>query len=160
ELRLPLRVDAQRAWRAYAVPMTAPTFASLDRTRTRQRAMSRLMRPLGFAAILLVELAGAKAHPRPGLSGERLGILVAAVGVIGVLNARTRTAAVQAPFFAVLVICSATLVGLQPNGPAFLGAFIAVAAAAFRVPGRPGVAIVALALVALPVAEVLGKHKS
>jgi signal transduction histidine kinase len=76
------------------------------------------------------------------------------------VGTRRRPAAAQAPFFAALVLGSATLVALQPKGPAFLGAFIAVAAAAMRVRGAPGAAIAVLALVALPVAEVAGKDKS
>jgi signal transduction histidine kinase len=126
--------------------------------------MLQVMRPLGLAAIALVEIAGAQAHPRPGLSGEHLAILLAllgfAVAVVGIMRTRRRSAAAQAPFFAVLVLCSAALVALQPKGPAFLGAFIAVSAAALRVRGRPGVAIVVLALVALPVAEIAGRDKS
>ncbi|HZS25495.1 MAG TPA: sensor histidine kinase [Gaiellaceae bacterium] len=144
--------------------MSAPTVASLERTRARQDTMRRLMRPLGIAAVVLVELIGIRSHPGPGLHGQGLGILVAlvafAVGVAGVTSTRRRTALAQFPFFAVLVLSSSALVALQPKGPAFLGAFVAVAAGAMRVPGRPGAAIVAVALVALPVAEVLGKDKS
>src|SRR5581483_6621550 len=102
-----------------------------------------------------------RSHPGPGLHGQGLGILVAlvtfAVGVAGVTSTRRRTALAQFPFFAVLVLSSSALVALQPKGPAFLGAFVAVAAGAMRVPGRPGAAIVAVALL---VAEVLGKDKS
>jgi signal transduction histidine kinase len=141
-----------------------PTVASLEHTRERQRRMLRTMRPLGVGAIVLVEVIGAQAHPRPGLAGEHLAILLALVGfgagVLGVLGTRRRAAAAQAPFFALLVLSSATLVALQPKGPAFLGAFVAVAAAAMRVRGRPGATIVLLALVALPVAEIVGKDKS
>jgi signal transduction histidine kinase len=144
--------------------VTAPTFASLERTRVRQQRMFRLLRPLGIAVIVLVELTGAQAHPRPGLHGEHLGILLAlvgfGVGVVGVIGSRRETARAQLPFFAALVVSSSVLVALQPKGPAFLGAFIAVATAAMRVPGRPGAAIVALALVALPIAEVAGRDKS
>jgi signal transduction histidine kinase len=144
--------------------VTAPTFASLERTRARQQRMFRLLRPLGIAVVVLVELTGARAHPRPGLHGEHLGILLAligfAIGVAGVIGSRKETARAQVPFFAALVASSSVLVALQPKGPAFLGAFIAVATAAMRVPGRPGAAIVVLALVALPVAEVLGRDKS
>jgi len=126
--------------------------------------MFRLLRPLGIAVIVLVELTGAQAHPRPGLHGEHLGILLAlvgfGVGVVGVIGNRREKARAQLPFFAALVVSSSVLVALQPKGPAFLGAFIAVATAAMRVPGRPGAAIVALALVALPVAEVAGRDKS
>ena len=122
------------------------------------------MRPLGFAAIALVEIIGAQARPRPGLTGEHLGILLAligfAAGVLGAMSTRGRAPFVQLPFFVVLVVSSAVLVALQPHGPAFLGAFIAVSAAALRMRGRPGQAVIALALVALPVAEVAGKDKS
>ncbi len=148
----------------YASAVTVPTAASLEQTRARQQRMLQAMRPLGFGAVALVVITGARAHPRPGLAGEHLGILVAligfAAGVVGVMYTRRRSSAAQAPFFAVLVLCSATLVALQPKGPAFLGAFVAVSAAALRVRGAPSVAIVAIALVALPVAEVVGKDKS
>jgi signal transduction histidine kinase len=144
--------------------VTAPTVASLEQTRVRQQRMLQAMRPLGLVAIVLVEITGAQAHPRPGLTGEHLGILLAlvgfAAGVVGVMRSRRRSVGAQAPFFAALVLSSATLVALQPKGPAVLGAFIAVAATALRVPGRPGVAIVVLALVALPVAEIVGKDRS
>ncbi|HZO35061.1 MAG TPA: histidine kinase [Gaiellaceae bacterium] len=144
--------------------MTTQTVASLEQTRARQQRMLRAMRPLGFVAVALVATTASQAHPRPGLSGERLGILAAlvgfAVGVVGVMQTRRRNNLAQAPFFAALVLSSATLVALQPKGPAILGAFIAVAAAAMRVPGRAGVAIVVLALVTLPVAEIVGKDKS
>lgn len=156
--------DDARARRAYAFCVTTPTVASLERTRTRQRAMERLLRPLGLVVIALVVVTGAQAHPRPGLHGEHLGILLAlaafTVGVLGVMNTRRQAALVQLPFFAALVVSSSALVALQPKGPAFLGAFIAVATAALRVRGRPSVAIVVLALVALPIAEVLGRDKS
>jgi signal transduction histidine kinase len=122
------------------------------------------MLPLGWAVIALVEIAGARAHPRPGLTGEHLGILLGligfAAGVAAVMLVPRRSAAAQVPSFALLIVSSATLVALQPNGPAFLGAFIAVAAAALRVRGVPGTVLVALALVALPIAEVLGKDRS
>jgi signal transduction histidine kinase len=154
--------DDVRDTRAYASHVTAPTVASLELARARQQRMFRLMRPLGFAAVALVLIIGIQAHPRPGPHGEHLVILLALVGftigVVGVVNGE-RTA-IDAPSFALLVVSSATLVALQPNGPAFLGAFVAVAAAAIRVRGAPSTAIVVLALVALPVAEIVGKDKS
>jgi signal transduction histidine kinase len=151
--------DDARCGCAYALRMTA-----LELARVRQQRMLNAMRPLGWAVIALVEVTGARAHPRPGLSGEHLGILLAligfAVGVAWVMLAPRRSAAAQVPPFAVLILSSATLVALQPKGPAFLGAFIAVAAAAIRVRGVPGTAIVVLALVALPLAEIAGRDKS
>jgi len=122
------------------------------------------MRPLGVAVVALVVITAAEAHPRPGVHGEHLGILLAlagfTIGVAGVMSRRLQSPIAEVAFFAALVASSSVLVALQPKGPAFLGAFIAVAAAAMRLPGRLGLAIVALALVALPFAEVLGKDKS
>jgi signal transduction histidine kinase len=148
--------------RAYASHVTASTVASLEQTRARQQRMFALMPPLGFATVVLVVIIGVQAHPRPGAHGEHLVILLALVGyALGVLGAVNGSrAATKVPSFALLIVSSATLVALQPKGPAFLGAFVAVAAATMRVRGRPGAAIVVLALVALPVAEIAGKDKS
>jgi signal transduction histidine kinase len=159
EIRLQPAPDDGGGGRAYASHVT-----SLLQVRVRQQRMLGAMRPLGWAAIALVEIAGARTHPGPGLRGEHLGILLAligfAVGVAAVLLTPRRSPAAQVPSFVVLVLSSAALVALQPKGPAFLGAFIAVAAAALRVRGIAGNAIVVLALVALPVAEIAGKDKS
>jgi signal transduction histidine kinase len=156
--------DADADGAAYASGMSAPTLATLEHTRARQQSMLRAMRPLGYAAVVLVEVSGARAHPRPGLTGVHLGILLALVAfgaaVVGVMRTRRLASGAQAPFFAVLIVSSAALVALQPKGPAFLGAFIAVAAAAMRVRGRPAAAIIVLALVSLPIAEIVGKDKS
>jgi signal transduction histidine kinase len=122
------------------------------------------MRPLGWAIIALVVIATARVHPRPGLTGEHLGILLALIafagGVVAVMFTPNDTAVVQVPSFVLLIVSSATLVGLQPKGPAFLGVFVAVAAAALRVRGRSALALVGLALVALPVAVLVGTDKS
>jgi signal transduction histidine kinase len=156
--------DDAIAWRAYAFDVTAPTSASLERIRARRQAMTRRFRPLAVAIVVVVVVASARSHPRPGVDGEHLAVLLAlvgfAVGVAGVMRTRSAAPLRQLTFFATLVLSSSTLVGLQPNGPAFLGAFIAVAAAAMNVRGRPGVAVVVLALAALPIAEVLGRDKS
>jgi len=97
--------------------------------------MFRLLRPLGIAVIVLVVVTGSRAHPRPGVHGEHLGILLAligfGVGVAGVIAYRRETVHALVPFFAALVVSSSVLVALQPKGPAFLGAFIAVVAAGF-----------------------------
>ena len=138
--------------------------APLEQLRARQQRMLSAMRPLGWAAVAIVVIAGSQVHPRPGLSGQHLGVLLAligfVVGVLAVMIERGRSAAALLPRFALLVLSSAALVALQPKGPAFLGAFVAVAAAALRIRGRAGTAIVGLALIALPIAEIVGKDKS
>jgi len=145
--------------RAYASGM-----APLQQVRVRQQRLLDAMLPLGWAVLAFVWIAGARSHPRPGLTGAQLGILLAligfAVGVLAVMLAPRRSTVAQVPGFAVLILSSATLVALQPKGPGFLGAFIAVAAAAIRVRGVAGRALAAVALVALPLAQIIGKDKS
>lgn len=163
EVRVDPGGDDGAAQGAYAFAMSTPTFASLERTRARQQRTLALMRPLGVAVVVLVLVTGSRTHPRPGLSGEHLAVLLAligfAAGAAGVMRSRRAPARTQVPFFLALVVGSAVLVALQPKGPAFVGAFMAVAAA-MRVRGRAGFAVVACALVALPLAELLGRDKS
>jgi signal transduction histidine kinase len=150
--------------RRMSVEDATPTLASLEHARRRQLATLGLMRPLGLAMVVLVEVAGSRTEPRPGLTGERGAILLAligvAVGVVGVIRGRRARPAVQVPFYAALVLSSATLVLLQPHGPGFLGVFVAVSAAALRIGGRLGVAVAGLALVALAVAGSLADGRS
>ncbi len=163
EARLDPGGDDAAARGAYAACVTEPTFASLERTRARQQRTLGLLRPVGVGVVVLVVVTGVQSHPRPSLSGEGLAVLLAligfAAGAAGVMRSRRGTAREQVPFFLALIVSSALLVALQPKGPAFVGAFMGVAAA-MRLRGRPGVAIVVLALVLLPIAEILGKDKS
>jgi signal transduction histidine kinase len=141
-----------------------PTLASLAQARARQQATLRILRPLAFAVVLLVAVAGSRAEPKPGLGGDRLAVLLGlvafAVGVAGMVLARGRSAKIQAPFFVLLVLSAATLVWLQPNGPGYIGVFVAVGAATMRASGWVGPAITALALGALAVAHALGAERS
>lgn len=131
---------------------------------SRQQPMLNVFRLLGLVIVVLVEVGAATAQPRPGAAGQHLGVLLAmlgfAVGVLGAVRSRERSWTSSAAFLLLLVACSSVLVGLQANGPGFLGVFVAVSAATMRVPGRPGAAIAAFALVALPIAEILGKERS
>jgi signal transduction histidine kinase len=155
--------DDGAAPHAYAWRVIESTVASPER-RARQLAITRVFWPLAVTVLVVVVVAGSASHPRPGLHGDRLVILLALIGfvggVAGVMRTRSATPVRQAPFFVALVASSSTLVGLQPKGPAVLGAFVAVAAAAINVRGRAAVGVVGLTLVALPLAEVLGHGKS
>jgi signal transduction histidine kinase len=140
-----------------------PTLASLAQARARQQATLRIIRPLALAVVLLVGVAGSQATPRPGLRGDRLGVLLAlvgfALGVIGIVRERRASAAAQMPFFIVLILSASALVWLQPRGPGYVGVFVAVGAAGMRVRGALGVAVAAVAVGALALAhELSGKH--
>jgi CheY-like chemotaxis protein len=56
------------------------------------------------------------------------------------------------------VLGAATLIGFQPNGPGFLGVFVAVSAVAFRLPVRLGAVVVAVAVAGVAVAGSVGGH--
>lgn len=145
--------------------MTGPSGATYAFVVTpRQQAMSRLFRPLPVAVTVVVVVTGVVAHPRPGFAGEHLAVLIGLVvfvlGVGGVLATQPAAPSRQMPFFAALVLSSSVLVAVQPSGAAFLGAFIAVAAAAISLRGRQSTVVVVATLVALAIAELAGKERT
>ena len=141
-----------------------PTFASLESARQRQQATLRWLRPLSIVVVVLVLVAGSQAHPHPGTQGKGLAILVAlvafVVGWIGAGRARTAPPAVQPLCFGMVILSSAALVWLQPNGPGILGVFVAVGAAAMRGRGRIGAAGAVVAFVAVVGAGLATSHRS
>ena len=92
--------------------------------------------------------------PAPTVSTSRsaVALVVFAAGTYRQSSAWPATArALQLPLLVVVVVGAAALVGLQPNGPGFLGVFPAVSAAALRLPARlrrrgRGIAVAALAV--------------
>jgi signal transduction histidine kinase len=124
----------------------------------------RSLRTLGSALVVLVEVTGSLTKPQPGLSGDRLGILAGLVGIaVGLLGLRyppRHARWAQVVFLALLVSASVALVWLQPNGPGFLGVFLAVVAAALFFPARAGAAVVVVALGAQAVVGALAGGRS
>ena len=117
------------------------------------------MRLLGLAAIAVV-LAGAyNSDPTPGGHGVHLAVGLAlaifALAAIALVGLAEPDDSLLIPLLAVVVVAATVLVGLQPDGPGFLGVFPAVSVAALRLPGRVAYAIAGLGVVALAVAWVL-----
>jgi signal transduction histidine kinase len=141
-----------------------PTFASLEAARARQRTAMRRLRPLGAVIVAIMLVAGSRSHPQPGAHGRGLAILAAlavfTVVWLGTMRARAAAPRVQGPLFLALIVSSAALVWLQPNGPGILGVFVAVATAAMRGSGRIGVAGAGVALVAVVVAGATVTHRT
>jgi signal transduction histidine kinase len=141
-----------------------PTFASLDAARERERATLRWLRPLGALIVVIVLVAGSQAHPHPGTSGRPLAIsaMLAVFAVAWVAAMRTRRApvAMQVPLFLALILGSAGLVWLQPNGPGILGVFVAVGVAAMRGRGPVGAIGAVVGLVAVVAAGIAVTHRS
>ncbi len=129
---------------------TTPTLSSLVQARTRRQAVLRVLRPLAVAVVAAVVLVGSRSQPRPGLSGERLGVLLALIGLVlgvaGVLRARRSGVSAQLPFFLLLLVSANVLVWLQPHGPGLIGALVAAGVAAMRVRGWVGVGFLAVVL--------------
>jgi signal transduction histidine kinase len=145
-------------------PAPAPSLAALERARARQEASRRLLRPLGLGVVVLVELTGSGSGPHPGLSGRSLGVLLAlagfAGGVLGGMFLRRVSYAGLVGLFVLLVLSSSALAWLQPDGPGFLGCFVAVSAGAMRLPERSGAALAGLAVLSLGVAMALTPHQT
>ena len=146
--------------------MTAetPTFASLEAARERQRTALRRLRPLGAVIVTIMIVAGSRSHPHPATHGRGLAVLAALVVFsvvwVGTMRARAAAPRVQGPLFLALILSSAALVWLQPNGPGILGVFVAVATAAMRGSARIGVIGALVALVAVVVAGATVTHRT
>jgi signal transduction histidine kinase len=141
-----------------------PTFASLDAARARQQATLRWLRPLGAAVVVIVVAAGSKAHPHPAGHGRGLAIAVAiavfAVAWVSAMRLRGARVQVQLPLFLGLILSSAVLVWLQPNGPGILGVFVAVGVAAMRGRGPVGAIGAVVGLIAVVAAGIAVTHRS
>jgi signal transduction histidine kinase len=145
---------------------SAPTLASLELARARERNVLRWMRPLGLVVLAIVAAAAMTTAPRPGLHGAGLAVLLALVGVVAgaaglAVSLRTRrtSAALHLLPLVILIASSATLVWVQPDGSGFLGGFVAAGAASSRLPRRSAAIVAGLALGALAFADLAGAHR-
>ncbi|MGO9179471.1 MAG: sensor histidine kinase [Candidatus Limnocylindrales bacterium] len=144
--------------RTEALSHTAtPAQATLARARERQQAVLRVFHALALVALVLVEVTGVGGTPHPSLSGTGLAMTLAlvgfAVGTTGGLFAGELPAPLMTALLLLLSLSSGALYWLQPDGPGILGSFIAVAAAALRLPRRSSSLVGAVALFALAVPE-------
>jgi signal transduction histidine kinase len=158
-----MRGKTSSAYRVDVSDEATPTLASLAQARARHRAILRVLRPLAICAVVLVTVATSRSEPKPALSGEGLGVVLAllgfAFGIGGVVRFRPRGARGQAPFLVVLVAAASALVWLQPHGPGFVGVFVAAGVAAMRVGTIVGAAALVVALGALAAAAAIaGGH--
>ena len=110
-----------------------PSLAALRRARAHREATLRRARWLSPVVVAFLLIAASRSTPGPGLRGDSLGVLLAmcglAVGAVAALAAfwaRPSPAAVLAVCYAPLVLGSAGLLWLQPNGPGLFGLMLAV----------------------------------
>ncbi|GAA2755828.1 histidine kinase [Actinopolymorpha rutila] len=123
------------------------------------------MRPTGIA--LLVVVMGLTLRDRPGLDAAGLGVLAlaataaVAVGGAGLLIElpRGRPAWLTIALFTLLIGGSVVVVAIEPDGPGFVGGFVATSVAASSLSRRPGQVVVAFTLVGIAVAGHFGGHR-
>ncbi|MBV9283806.1 MAG: sensor histidine kinase [Acidimicrobiia bacterium] len=129
-----------------------------------QHVAPRWVRPLAVFIVGFVSVAAFQTKPGPGVHGEHLAVTVAliglAVGTISMVRLPGASARFVLLVVGVAVLSSAALVGLQPNGPGFLGMFPAVSGAALRLPDRLSGAVTLFAVAALAVAWALAGNRS
>jgi signal transduction histidine kinase len=126
-------------------PAAGVALATLRRARAQQEAAHRWLRrlvPPLFAVVAVVVFSSGR-NPWPAGHDVDTAIAVAgcALGGLGALTARYRRAAVRIIFAAMLLVSSALLVRLQPDGPGLAGLLAGLVLLAPRVPDRFPVAL-------------------
>jgi signal transduction histidine kinase len=146
------------------VPESARVAAARSRAGERGRRQRQMLRPLGWAFIAAVVVAGLQGHPAPGLTGTRLGITAAITGYVvaaalGLAPAGgDRGLAAQAGMIALVGGSGVALAALQPHGPAGLAAGLGVWIAAVRLPATLAAAAAGAITVALDAALTATQH--
>ena len=151
-------------------PVPAPdserVVAARSRARERLTRQRATLRPLGWAAILVVVLGSANSQPAPGLHGKGLAVTLA-LGVFGaavlvVIGDRftDRPIGVQAAVIAVMGAAGVAIAGLQLKGTTQVAAGVAAFVAVGRLPFRLGVAMAAALTLALGAATAIAGGSS
>jgi signal transduction histidine kinase len=140
----------------------APTLAAFRRARAQQQAALRRTRPLWLVLLAFILLSSFHVRPGPGLQGVPLGISAAlaaiSVAVLGLLGPVEMPVAAQRGLLALLLVSSAALVWLQPNGVGIFGVLAGVAVAARQVTGPRGILVVGGAVIFIGVAHLLTRQ--
>jgi signal transduction histidine kinase len=143
------------------------TLAALRQARVSREALLRRILPVGFAAmVIVVVVATSRSKPGAGLHGTSLGVTLAVAGFalaaltgFWALATRRMGTRILAPLMGLLVVSSAVLVWLQPDGAGAVGMLIAVGIAARIVRGRMSVVLLGVCLAFLLVAESVGHDR-
>jgi signal transduction histidine kinase len=135
--------------------------AAIARGHARRREVLRWARPAGFVLLAALLVVGLLTRPAPTPHGTGLVATAALVGVIGcsaVLFAARARLGLPTHYVLVgaLIVSSAALVWVEPNGVGYLGGFVAAGAVAARAPARTGALIAGAGLVLLAVAGLAG----
>jgi signal transduction histidine kinase len=122
-------------------------------------AQESWIRPLAAAVVALVVIATLRSAPTPGAQGRSLVVAVVLIvfvaAMAGVLFTARSAPAVQLALMITVATCAGALLYLQPRGPGFVGVVPVVSGAAFRLPTRWNIVIVAVAVGVVGAAYVL-----
>ena len=140
-------------------PAPAPDSERVAAARARSedhlRRQRETLRPLGWAAILVVVLGSANNHPAPGLHGEALAVTLALCGFAATVAVAVRgsfperSPGIQAAVIAAMGAAGIAIAALQPTGATGVAAGVAAFMAVTRLPPRAGVAAAGVLTVAL-----------
>ena len=160
------RVEACRDGREYREFVSAEqsAVAAVARGHARRREVQRWARPAGFVLLAGVLVVGLLTRPAPAPIGAGPVATAGLVGVLGcsaVLFAARARLGLPATYVLVglLLVSSAALVWVEPNGVGYLGGFVAAGAVAARAPARTGALIAGAGLVLLAVAGLAGASR-
>jgi signal transduction histidine kinase len=123
----------------------ALTLASLRRQRFQRQEVLRRLLPIAMVAVIF---AAGRSAPGPGVYGTHLGILLVLAGLatatVGLALTRSRPHW-QTALLVLMLASAAALMWLQPNGPATISLFVAVAFGTRQLSGLRGIVLSAAA---------------
>lgn len=160
------RLGTKEAGRRTLRPVALGAFgdAEIPSKKAGVAASLRWTMPLAVVALAVLTAVTFRAHPGPGIRGQHLavsGLLAAYVGALiafELVPASVRW--LRASMVAMMIVCGASLVGIQPDGPGYLMLMPPVAAACFRFERVAASVVVLGALSALAIAATFGRPRS
>jgi signal transduction histidine kinase len=142
----------------------ASALATLRRARAQQETAHRWLRRLVPPLFVVVAVTVFTSSRNPWYTNRDVDTAIAvggfALGGLGALTARYRPAVVRIIFAVMLLVSSAALVRLQPDGPGLAGLLAGLVLLAPRVPDRFPVALTAAGIACLVAAAVAVSHDS
>jgi signal transduction histidine kinase len=149
-----------------SVPDNERVAEAQARAQERLHRQRQMLRPLGWAVILVVVLGSANSHPVPGLHGKALAVTLtlcvfAAMLLIAIRDGfPERSLEFQAAVIAVMGAAGVGIAGLQVKGATGVAAGVAVFMALTRLPFRVGVAIGGMVTVVLAIVSAVAGSSS
>ena len=149
-----------------SVPDSERVAEAQARAQERLHRQRELLRPLGWAVILVVVLGSANSHPVPGLHGKALAVTLtlcvfAAMLLIAIRDSfPERSLELQAAVIAAMGAAGVGIAGLQIKGATGVAAGVAVFMALTRLPFRVGVAIGGMVTVVLAIVSAVAGSSS